>query len=81
MKFISGIPEAHIRHVLIAAVPSAEFEEEALSLTNDFKGSYKNRLAIWRYGYEFPMEKVGVTVEFRKSKQIIIMVITFESKN
>ena len=49
----------------VSELPMAEFVEEAISLTNDYKGHYKNRLGIWRYWYDFHMEKVGVTSEFR----------------
>ena len=81
MKFISGIPEVNPFSAYHGELPNAEFLEEAISLTNDYKNHYKNRLAIDPFWYEFPKEKVGVTSEFRKSKQIIIMIITFESKN
>ncbi|XP_015747573.1 PREDICTED: uncharacterized protein LOC107327342 isoform X2 [Acropora digitifera] len=59
-KLISGIPEVHLRHSYNGAVPSAEFVEEALSLTNDFKGHYKNRLGIPRYWHDFSMEKLKI---------------------
>ncbi|KAK2567648.1 hypothetical protein P5673_008501 [Acropora cervicornis] len=49
MKFISGIPDMHGLSTYFSELPIAEFVEKAISVTNEYKGHYKNRLAIWRY--------------------------------
>ncbi|XP_074631291.1 uncharacterized protein LOC141889861 isoform X2 [Acropora palmata] len=60
MKFISGIPDMDGLSTNFSELPIAEFVEKAISVTNEYKGHYKNRLAIWRYWYDFPVKKVKV---------------------
>ncbi|XP_067028904.1 legumain-like isoform X3 [Acropora muricata] len=65
LKFISGIPEVDPFGPYHAELPSAEFLEEAISLTNDYKNHYKHRLAIQKFWNDFPKERVGITTENR----------------
>ncbi|XP_067031283.1 uncharacterized protein [Acropora muricata] len=71
-KFISGISEVHLRHSYTGEVPSAEFVEEAISLTNDFKGHYKNRLGIQRFWHDFPMEKLKIGLYSSSGKPLFL---------
>ncbi|XP_029197146.2 uncharacterized protein LOC114962351 isoform X2 [Acropora millepora] len=61
-KLFSGIAEVDVWSAYVSELPMAEFVEEAISLTNDYKGHYKNRLGIRRYWYDFNMKKVKLAL-------------------